>query len=107
MNDASEKLWQESVERLAIMNGWLIFHAVPHQVRPGVWKSDGKGFPDLCIAHPKKGCLFIELKTEKGRLSPDQLKWADALIKSKIEYYVWRPSQLDLIAKRLGQRIDA
>ena len=103
MNDASERLWQDKGEQIAKMNGWLIFHPSPHQVRPGVYRSDGKGFPDLCMAHPTKGVLFVELKTETGRLSPDQIKWAEALKANGIEYYVWRPSQIDLIAERLGR----
>lgn len=103
MHDASERLWQDKVEQIAKMNSWLIFHPSPHQVRPGVYRSDGKGFPDLCMAHPTKGVLFVELKTETGRLSSDQIKWAEALIANGIEYYVWRPSQIDLIAERLGR----
>ena len=103
MHDASERLWQDKVEHIAKMNSWLIFHPTPHQVRPGVYRSDGKGFPDLCMAHPTRGVIFAELKTETGRLSHDQIKWAEALKANGIEYYVWRPSQIDLIAERLGR----
>jgi hypothetical protein len=103
MNDASERLFQDKVEHIAKMNGWLIFHASPKMVRPGVWRSDGKGFPDLCLAHRTRGCIFAELKSQHGRLSHDQIMWAEALIASGIEHYVWRPSQLDLIAERLGR----
>jgi hypothetical protein len=46
---------------------------------------------------------MAELKSQDGRLSHDQIMWAEALIASGIEHYVWRPNQLDLIAERLGR----
>jgi len=103
MGDASERLFQDKVEQIAKMNGWLIFHASPHLVRPGVWRSDGKGFPDLCLCHPSRGLIFAELKSQEGRLSHEQKLWAEALLNAGVEHYVWRPNQLDLIAMRLGK----
>ena len=103
MADASERLFQDKVEQIAKMNGWLIFHASPHMVRPGVWRSDGKGFPDLCLCHPSRGLIFAELKSQEGRLSHEQKLWAEALLNAGVEHYVWRPNQLDLIAMRLGR----
>jgi len=103
MHDASERLFQDKVEQIAKMNSWLIFHASPHMVRPGVWRSDGKGFPDLCLCHPSRGLIFAELKSQEGRLSHEQKLWAEALLNAGVEHYVWRPNQLDLIAMRLGK----
>ena len=103
MADASERLFQDKVEQIAKMNGWLIFHASPHQVRPGVFRSDGKGFPDLVLAHRTRGFIMAELKSAAGRLSFDQTQWLTALNNAGIENYVWRPDQLDLIATRLGR----
>ena len=103
MGDASERLFQDKVEQIAKMNGWLIFHASPHLVRPGVWRSDGKGFPDLVLAHRERGVIFAELKLGAGKLSPMQVVWANA-IKPHVEYYVWRENQLEMIAERLGRK---
>jgi hypothetical protein len=100
-NDVSEKIWQDTVERLARMNGWQVFHPSPHKVRDNVWRSDGAGFPDLVLAHKDRGLIFAELKTERGKVSAAQKLWALNIL-PHAEWYLWRPSQLDLIAKRLG-----
>jgi hypothetical protein len=101
--EATERIFQSKVEQIAVMNGWLIHHPSPHQVRPGVWRSDGKGFPDLVMAHRDRGVIFAELKLgAASKLSPMQVVWANAL-KPHVEYYVWRENQLELIAERLGR----
>jgi hypothetical protein len=101
--EATERIFQSKVEQIATMNGWLIHHPSPHQVRPGVWRSDGKGFPDLVLAHRDRGLIFAELKLgSAAKLSPMQVIWANAL-KPHCEYYVWRENQLELIAERLGR----
>ena len=51
------------------------------------------GFPDLTIVHPRTGRLiFVELKSESGKLSEEQEDWGFALVESDAEYYMWRPS---------------
>lgn len=100
-NDVSERIFQDQVLQIARMNGWLIHHAAPHKTG-GAWRSDGKGTPDLILCHPTKGVIFAELKTERGKMTEDQKKWARA-VTPWCEWYLWRPSQLQLIAQRLGQ----
>ena len=99
-NNANEALFQDKVLQIARMNGWVIHHAAPHRVGT-TWRSDGKGTPDLILAHRTRGLIFAELKTEVGKLSADQVSWLKAL-QPWAEVYVWRPNQLDMIAKRLG-----
>ena len=98
----TERMWQNKVEQMAILQGWKVFHPSVHQVRPGVFKTDGVGFPDLVLAHRTKGLIFAELKLETGKLSTGQVIWANA-IQPWCEHYVWRPSQEDLIAERLSR----
>jgi hypothetical protein len=100
-NEVSEKIWMDQVITLAKMNGWQVFHPTPHQVRPGVFRSDGVGFPDLVLAHRERGLIFAELKTERGKMSAAQKVWGLS-IAPHAEWYMWRPSQIELIAKRLG-----
>lgn len=99
-NDTSERIFQDQVVQIARMNGWHIHHATPHKVG-NTWRSDGQGTPDLILAHPQRGLIFAELKTERGKMTPHQKLWALA-IAPWAEYYLWRPSQLQLIATRLG-----
>ena len=98
---ANERMFLDQVMQIARMNGWQVFHASPHLVRPGVWRSDGQGFPDLLMAHPQRGVIAAELKTDTGKLSPAQIVWRNALAPN-MEWVLWRPKDLDAIAKRLG-----
>jgi hypothetical protein len=103
-NDKSitERIFLDQVRTLALMNGWQFFHPSPGQVRPGVWRSDGKGFPDICMASESRGLIFAELKLDKGKASAEQLTWLKALT-PHAEVYLWRPADLSQIALRLGR----
>ena len=98
--DASEADFQSVVMALAKQYDWETFHASVHRVAD-TYRTDGRGFPDLVLAHPTRGVIFAELKTERGRLTDAQKDWATAL-SPHVEWYCWRPSQLQLIAKRLS-----
>ena len=100
----TEKLFQAQVIQIARMNGWKVFHPASMRGHDGSYRTPltgDKGFPDLVLAHMTRGVIFVELKSETGRLSPEQKQWATALQKWAA-YYVWRPADLDYIAKRLG-----
>lgn len=49
------------------------------------------GFPDLVIVG-MNGVLYRELKTAKGRVSPDQKYWIYALNAAGEDAGIWRPS---------------
>ena len=108
MKSAPEAIFQDQIVRMARGQGWLVFHPAPFQVRPGVWRSDGKGFPDLVLVSPSgRGIIFAELKTDTGKLSDEQIRWGESIVKSGGEYYLWRPKDLQSIALRLTQTYRA
>lgn len=78
--------------------GWRCSHFRPAQTAQG-WRTtvqgDGKGYPDITAVHPRHGVIFAELKTDKGRLSPEQVEWVSALSRAGARIYVWRPSCFD------------
>lgn len=97
----TEKEFATQVEDLFAIFGWRWTHFRP------AWSAKGyrtpiqgyKGFPDY-VAVRNGMCLFIELKGERGKLSPDQAIWM-AEFKSVASHslgvmaFVWKPSDLD------------
>ena len=94
----SERDFQGQVLKAAEALGWLSFHAFDS-------RRSSQGFPDLVLVRPPR-LLFVELKSEKGKLSPDQEVWMDRLGRVEtagagIECYVWRPADFDELARVL------
>lgn len=100
----SERHFQRLVIELAKRNGWLVFHPLTSQKR-GAWstyQSGHKGFPDLVLCHPDRHTLFVELKTQKGKVSKEQQRWADALYQAGSVYRLWRPLDWPAIKQHLA-----
>lgn len=99
-----EKPFQDGVLKLAKFNGFgLAYHT--HDSR-----RSAPGFPDLVLVNTRTGrVLWRELKTNKGRVSPDQQAWLDGLTAVGMDACVWRPNDLDsgrILAELRGQRFD-
>jgi len=62
--------------------------------------SGHAGFLDY-IAAKNERLLIFELKSEKGKLSPAQKEWIEALEKTKAEVYIFKPENFDEIAEIL------
>jgi hypothetical protein len=63
------------------------------------------GFPDLVIVG--EVVLFVELKTERGKVTFEQNEWIDALRAAGCYARVWRPSdwpQIEATLKWLAGR---
>jgi len=43
----------------------------------------------------EKRLIFAELKSSKGKLTPTQEQWLEALKETGVEAYVWRPADYD------------
>ena len=55
-------------------------------------RRNRRGFPDLVLVHTTTGRLiFIELKSDKGKVRPEQDVWLQHLGK-RHEAYVWNPA---------------
>jgi hypothetical protein len=66
---------------------WL--HLLTYHTRDS--RRSSPGFPDLVAAGPR-GCLFIELKSDYGMLSPRQVDWKFMLLASGQQWRLWRPA---------------
>ncbi len=106
----TEANFQLQVISVAHYTGWLVAHfrgvriqrangSVYYQTPV---QADGAGFPDLVLVNErKKRTIFAELKSEKGRVTPDEQAWLDALRAAGQAVFVWRPSQFDEICRIL------
>ena len=90
----TEKELQAAVIELAHLYGWFVAHFRPAQNARGDWRTpvaaDGKGFPDLVMVR-REQLMFVELKSAKGRLSPEQEIWIAKLDDTCAEVFVWYP----------------
>ena len=82
--------FQKTVVELAEILGWRTFHAA--RLKGHLRTETSEGFPDLVIAKPGVRPLFAELKTDKGVVSNDQIKWLLAT-----DGVIWRPKYWNLI----------
>lgn len=107
-----EEQFQRQVLGLAEVYGWRSYHT--HDSR-----RSQRGFPDLVLLRPPE-LIFAELKTDKGRLRPEQGEWladlralARALDETlgghpaanelAVDVYLWRPADFDAINARLAR----
>lgn len=85
------------VTGLARSLGWKVHHTVNSRKSP-------PGFPDLVMVKGKR-LLFVELKSERGRLSEAQVGWLKVLAKAgAVDVRVWRPKDVAEIDECLSRR---
>jgi len=85
----TEKLFQGRVEQALKVAGFAVYHT---------WSSlhSTKGFPDLIAIHPKrKKIMVVEVKSETGKLRPEQNDWLEWFSLCGIDARVLRPSEFD------------
>jgi len=110
MNEAE---WKKQFTDLAELLGWEWVHFRPCQER-GQWTTPvdgplGVGWPDVVLVHDRMRRMIItELKTDVGKLKPDQKRIIDWLTEvfmypgSNVGVYVWRPRDFDTIRRVLS-----
>lgn len=87
----TEKQWQKQVEQMLTALGWRWYHAPDNRpAKNGAVQNVRSGWPDLFAVRGERR-IAIELKSEIGRVSPEQEEWLAALGIAGIETYIWRP----------------
>lgn len=89
---------QNRIVTEARLRGWKVAHFRPGRTRDG-WRTtvayDGAGWPDLVLVRDR--LIVAELKSEKGRVTPEQRRWLSAIENAHVPAYVWRPSDWERI----------
>ncbi|MBZ5736472.1 VRR-NUC domain-containing protein [Nocardioides sp. TRM66260-LWL] len=96
-DDISEAMFQRHLLQLAAWHGLLSYHT--HDSR-----RSQPGFPDCVLLGPA-GVIYAELKTTKGRVTPEQREWLDRLTAAGQTAYLWRPTdwpEINLILRDLA-----
>ena len=101
----SERDWLVQVTDLADLYGWKWVHFRPAQTLRG-WRTPvsgplGKGWPDLVMAKASH-LLFVELKSDKGKMESEQVDVLAWLMATGAETYVWRPRDFDEVVRVLS-----
>ena len=105
----TEADWQAQFVQLARILGWRHLHVRRSLGRGKKWvtATNQDGWPDLHLWHEtQQRVIYVELKSETGRLRPQQTEVLGSLTRAGQEVYVLRPSDLE-VAKRIlsGERI--
>ena len=79
----TEREFQNLVVDWCLWHRLLVYHT--HDSR-----RSQAGFPDLVIVGNR--VIWVELKSEKGRLSLPQNEWLTRLHRAGQETYLWRPA---------------
>lgn len=103
--EATEREWQQTVIEALRLFGWRLTHFRPAQTKIG-WRTPlegDAGFPDI-VAVRDGWMLALELKSERGRATPEQQAWLADLAKVPgVVAAIVRPSQwrwLEVVLKR-------
>ena len=89
----TERAWLAQALRLAEVLGWRTYHT---------WSSkhSAAGLPDvLAIRRPR--VVWLELKSQRGRATPEQLAWIVAREACGQEVYIVRPLDAERLARIL------
>lgn len=76
---------QRRVEALLAVHGWTYLHVRDAR------RQNLKGFPDILACRGDR-LLAAELKTKRGKVTPDQLHWLAVLKAAGVEAFLWRPA---------------
>ena len=104
-SSASEAGFEQTVIELAQLCGWKVAHFRRSRTATG-WVTavgaDGKGWPDLFLAHPTRGLAIAwELKVPPNKTTPEQEEWIDVLRAVGIDAKTVTPDDWEYIERVL------
>jgi hypothetical protein len=128
MSPLTESQFQRQVTELAELYGWEWMHPRAGRTMDS-WRTPmsgtmAQGWPDLVLVHPaQRRILFVELKTDMGKLTSHQERVMDVLREvetfphqkwvgtgrsgeTEVTFYVWRPINWPLIEATLKRQED-
>lgn len=98
IRDISEEELVDTLLEYGKTGGWLCTHFRPAKTNKGyrTLLQGNKGYFDITMMHKDlRRTLFIECKSKKGTLKPEQKQWREAaLAQPSSEYYLWKPEHL-------------
>jgi hypothetical protein len=101
-----EKYFAEQVEHLLNLYGWRWTHFEPAIRQSGGWATalrGMKGLPDY-VAVRDGALVFAEIKSDRGKLTPDQAEWITRLQGVQtVRTEIWYPEDLPEIKQILGR----
>ncbi len=93
----TEAQFQQQIIDTARLLKWAVYHTYDS-------RRSQPGFPDLCLVRDR--IVFLEVKTETGKVSPEQAEWIATINAAGGTALVVRPSQWDQIVESLKRRAD-
>lgn len=81
----TEKSLQATITQLCDLLGIDWYHTYDA-------RRSNRGWPDLAMVGQK--FIVRELKTDRGELSDDQVRWGKRLQAAGVDWAVWRPADL-------------
>src|SRR6188474_2194580 len=96
----TEARFQQRVVEAAALYGWRHCHTRKATVRSGqiATPTSVPGWPDLVLWSARHGSvMFVELKTDRGSLTPQQVEVLESLSQAGAHVAIWRPRDWSLI----------
>lgn len=100
----SEAEFQAQVVELAGILGWRVMHVRSSIGKGKRWTTATSvvGWLDLFLWHSRHGVLARELKSDTGKVTPEQAEVIQSLNEAGVNAGVWRPSDWDEIQRTLS-----
>ena len=95
----TESQFQKTVTDALSVCGWRWTHFRPGRTVRGGWRtplSGSSGYPDITAVRGDR-ILWLELKTEAGRLTQEQANWCAAIGTAGGSVHVVRPSDWPML----------